>query len=53
MQTISDNVSGAVGRTKELINAEIEKITAKIQKISSGLIGNILNNLYKSLEAQF
>lgn len=50
VQTISDNISGAVGRTKQLINAEIGKITAKIQKIASGLIGSILNNLYKSLE---
>jgi hypothetical protein len=50
VQTISDNISGAVGRTRQLIDAEIEKITAKIQKISSGLIGGVINNLYKNLE---
>ena len=50
IQTISDNVSGAVGKTKELITSEIGKISAKIQKISSGLINNVVNNLYTSLK---
>ena len=50
VQTISDNVSGAIGRTKALINQEIGKITAKIQKIASGLVNSVVNNLYKALE---
>jgi len=49
VQTITDKVSGAIGNTKALINAEINKITAKIQKISSGLINGMVNNLYKNL----
>lgn len=49
VQTITDNVTGAIGNAKSLINEEIGKITAKIQKISSGLINGMINNLYKSL----
>ena len=50
VQTISDNVSGAIGRTRQLIDVEIGKITAKIQKIASGIVNSVINNLYKSLE---
>lgn len=49
VQTITDKVSGAIGNTKALIDAEIGKITAKIQKISSGLVNGMINNLYKNL----
>jgi hypothetical protein len=49
VQTITDKVSGAIGNAKALINAEIDKITAKIQKISSGLVNGMVNNLYKNL----
>jgi hypothetical protein len=49
VQSISDNVSGAIGNARAFINEEIGKITAKIQKISSGLVGGMINNLYKNL----
>lgn len=49
IQTITDKVSGAVGSVKELIDAEIAKVTEKIQKISSGLINDLMNNTYRSL----
>jgi hypothetical protein len=49
VQSISDNVSGAIGNARAFIDQEIGKITAKIQKISSGLVGGMINNLYKNL----
>lgn len=49
VQTISDGVSGSIGKAKSFINEEIGKITAKIQKIASGLVGGMINNLYKNL----
>ena len=49
VQSITDDVSGAIGNTRALIDAEIGKITAKIQKISSGLVNGMVNNLYKNL----
>jgi hypothetical protein len=50
IQSISDDVTGAIGKTKALINAEIGKITAKIQKIASGIVNNVINSVYKALE---
>lgn len=47
--TITDKVSGAIGGVKELIDSEILKVTEKIQKISSGLINDLMNNMYRSL----
>lgn len=49
VQTITDNVSGAIGNSRELVDAEIAKITAKIQKISSGIVNDMVNNLYEKL----
>jgi hypothetical protein len=49
IQSITDKVSGAIGSVQELINAEIAKVTEKIQKISSGLINDLMNNTYRSL----
>jgi hypothetical protein len=49
VQSITDNVSGAIGNARAFIDEEIGKITAKIQKISSGLIGGMINNLYNNL----
>lgn len=49
IQSITDKVSGAVGGVQELISAEIAKVTEKIQKISSGLINDLMNNTYRSL----
>jgi hypothetical protein len=49
IQTISDNVSGAIGKARADIDEEINKITAKIQKITSGLVGGMINNLYNDL----
>lgn len=49
IQSITDNVSGAVGNVKDLITAEIGKVTEKIQKISSGIINDLMNNTYRSL----
>jgi archaellum component FlaC len=40
IQTISDNVSGAIGTARADIDEEINKITAKIQKITSKYIYN-------------
>jgi len=51
IQTITDKVSGAIGGVQELISAEIAKVTEKIQKISSGLINDLMNNTYRSLAA--
>jgi hypothetical protein len=49
IQSISDNVSGAIGKARADIDEEINKITAKIQKITSGLVGGMINNLYNNL----
>lgn len=49
IQTISDNVSGAVGNPQELINAEIFKITAKVQKIATGMVNSMVGKLYLKL----
>jgi hypothetical protein len=49
IQTISDNVSGAIGKARADIDEEINKITAKIQKITSGLVGGMVNTLYNNL----
>lgn len=49
IQTITDKVSGAIGGVKDLIEAEVLKVTEKIQKISSGLINDLMNNMYRSL----
>lgn len=45
IQTFTRGVSGTI----QSINAEIGKITAKIQKIASGLINGMINSLYEAL----
>lgn len=49
LRSITDSVSGAIGNARAFIDEEIGKITAKIQKISTGLVGNMIGNLYKTL----
>lgn len=49
IQSITDNVRGALGEAKAFINLEIGKITAKIQKIASGLVNGMINGLYEAL----
>lgn len=49
IQTITDKVSGAIGNVQALINAEISKITAKIQKIATGLVNGMVGKLYLKL----
>jgi len=49
VQTISDSVTGAIGNAEAFINEEIDKITAKIQKISSGLVSGMINGLYEDM----
>lgn len=50
IQTLSDDVSNAVGSVRAEIDAEIAKITAKIQKISTGIVNGIVNGLYNTLK---
>jgi len=50
IRSITDDVTGAVGKAKKFINAEISKITAKIQKVSSGMINSMIKNLYTAME---
>lgn len=49
IQTITDKVSGAIANAEALINEEIAKITAKIQKISTGLVAGMVNSVYESM----
>lgn len=56
IQSITNTINKAVGsisksidNLKRDINLEIDKITAKIQKIVSGMIGSMVNGLYKKL----
>lgn len=49
IQTITDKVSGAIGNTQALIDAEIAKITEKIQKISTGIVNSMVGKLYLKL----
>jgi len=49
IQKITSDIKNAAGRVKDLINKEIKKVTAKIQKISSGLVGSMINGLYQGM----
>lgn len=49
INNITSEVNGAISSVQRKINLEIDKITAKIQKIASGIIGPMLNNLYKKM----
>lgn len=49
IQTITDKVSGAIGNVQSLIDAEIAKITEKIQKISTGIVNSMVGKLYLKL----
>ena len=53
IQSITDDVTGAVGKAKDFVNGEIGKITAKIQKVASGLVNNLVGNLYTALQPVF
>ena len=53
IQSITSDVTNAVGKAKQWINGEISKITAKIQKVTSGLVNNMVKNLYTALEPVF
>lgn len=49
IRTINDGIVSGIGKAKDAINLEIDKITAKIQKISSGLVNGMINGLYEAL----
>jgi hypothetical protein len=46
-------ITGAVGKAKKWIDGEIGKITAKVQKVTSGLVNNMVKNLYHCDGASF
>ena len=50
VRSITDDVAGAVGNAKKAINAEISKITAAIQKQTSGMVNTMIRNLYTAME---
>jgi len=50
IRSITDKVTSAVGKAKKWIDAEIGKITAKIQKVTSGLVNDMVKNLYTAME---
>ena len=50
VRSITDKVTGAVGKAKKFIDAEIGKITAKIQKVTSGMVNDMVRNLYTAME---
>lgn len=49
VQDITNGIRNAAGEVSRILNQEIGKITAKIQKISSGIVGSMVNGLYKAL----
>jgi len=53
VQSITNDVTGAVGKAKKWIDGEIGKITAKVQKVTSGLVNNMVKNLYTAMEPVF
>ena len=50
VRSITDNVTGAVGKAKKFLNSEIGKVTASIQKNASGLVNNMTKNLFTAME---
>ena len=50
VRSITDDVAGAIGKAKQAINAEISKITAAIQKQTTGMVNTMIRNLYTALE---
>jgi hypothetical protein len=50
VNSITDDVSEAVGSARDAINAEISKVTAAIQKQVSGIVNNLVKSLYTALE---
>ena len=50
VRSITDDITNAIGEAKKSINGEIGKITAKIQKISSGLVNYMIRNLYTAMQ---
>ena len=53
VQSITSDVRNAVGKAKQWVDGEIGKITAKIQKVSSGLVNNMTKKLYTAMEPVF
>ena len=49
IRDVTDNVTGAVGRAKQFINAEIDKITGTIKKQATGLVNNVVKKLFNGI----
>jgi outer membrane murein-binding lipoprotein Lpp len=49
IQNLTSDVNTKISSIQRDINLEIDKITAKIQKIASGVVGPMVNNLYKKM----
>jgi len=49
VQAITNGIQNATGEIRRILNEEIGKISEKIRKISSGMVGSMVNGLYKGL----
>ena len=49
IQNLTSNISNSVDYVKGVINREIDKVTKKIQGIASGLVGGMVNDLFKKM----
>jgi hypothetical protein len=50
VRSVTNDVTGAVGKAKDYINGEISRVTAAIQKQTSGLVNNMIKSLYTAME---
>lgn len=49
VQNLTSDINTKISSIQRDINLEIDKITAKIQKIASGIVGPMVNKLYKRM----
>jgi archaellum component FlaC len=49
VQNLTSDINTKISSIQRDINLEIDKITAKIQKIASGIVGPMVNGLYKKM----
>jgi cell division septation protein DedD len=50
VKSITDNVKGAVGRAKQEVFGAIDKFTGSIQKMTSGLVNNMVSTVYDKMQ---
>ena len=50
VKSITDDVKGAVGKAKQEVFGAIDRFTGSIQKMTSGLVNNMVNAVYDKLQ---